>query len=82
MTKHATTFLPEDTGRELRDLAAAVGIRITRGPGTGEIGSIRGLCVALGKAYKSNPDEVAAALSKLLAAADEGEEDEPVHRAA
>lgn len=69
MHSKATTsniIFDEQSAVSLRQLAANLGFFITRGPGSGSVGNIKGLMMALGKAYDNDSATTTETLKQLV----------------
>lgn len=69
MHSKATTsniIFDEQSAVSLRELAASLGFFITRGPGSGTVGNIKALMVALGKAYDNDKPTTTETMKQLV----------------
>jgi len=65
-TNTSNIIFDEQNAVLLRQLAADLGFFITRGPGSGTMGNIKGLMMALGKAYAQNNLATTDTMKKLV----------------
>lgn len=64
--RQTTVFISNEDADALRQIADALNIRITKGPGTGEIGSIRDLNHRLALAGQTRFNELVEALRPFI----------------
>ena len=68
MSKPRTSFdITREDMASLRELAATLGLFISRGPGAGELGNITQLLTRLAVAYRHDPAGTSAMLQRLFA---------------
>lgn len=66
MTEKSNILFDKESASALRELAASLGMCITRGPGAGKIGNIKALLVQLADAYQQDRNTVKSAMERII----------------